>query len=253
MRTYFPWCALVCVAGLALGLDAHAETQASHALSTEPGTATTATAATPSQPSVPILTRQEALIQGLKQIQLSNDGVRDLVKATEKTGSITPQKFEEMVDKIVVDGGSLTKDQGEELKSLFKNELGPVKDSPVGAEFNSAAKRLLEAKQQTTTPDETKSTAKGTPETAKTQTPDGTLAGNAALQGQTLQGAVDAELGQLGQQLGAQAKAPESDIAKQLAVTQELLKGLQAEREFLAAVGGVVSRRAFSTPFARSF
>ncbi len=141
MWTYFPWCALVLVAGLSQGWDARGELR-SHG--PEEGGASVST-----QASAPILTRQEALIKGLKQIQLSAEGVRDLVKATDQATSLTPQKFSQLVDKIVGTQGTLSKEQGDELKTLFKTELGAVKDSPVGAELNTAAKRVLEIKETT--------------------------------------------------------------------------------------------------------
>ncbi len=228
MRTYFPWCALVIVAGLALGWEAHAEPQ-SHASPSEEKTPP-ATQTTSPQSSVPVLTRQEALIQGLKQVQLSSEGMRDLVKATDKAPSLTPAKFNEMVDGLVTSGGTVTKDQGDELKTLFKNELGAVKNSPVGTELNVAAKRLLEAKESTrvTSPETAgaKNPQAGQDGTAQPQAPNGQLAGNAAL-GPELQAALDAKFGQL----AARAKNPEESlVAKQLALTQDLLKNLQAER-----------------------
>ncbi len=220
MRMWFPWCALCVVVGLALSRSAVAESR-DHTGPDEP--AASSSTSSP-QSGAPVLTRQEALIQGLKQIQIPSEGIRDLVKATEKTANLNPQKFSEIVDKIQGEG-NFTKEQGDQLKQLFTTELGEVKNAPVGLEINTAAKRVLEAAETTrvTTPDPNAKALAG-----EKGAPDGSLAGNASL-ASALPSVLEGRLSQLESQLGAgkgQPLSKEEVNAKQAALTQELLSRL---------------------------
>lgn len=220
LQKSLPW-ALVLVMGLLLGGKAGAEQTPSHAGEDPASPKAPPTAAVPA--AAKVLTRQEALIQGMREIRLTPEGVKDIVRATDKVPTLTPQKFGEMVDKLATVDGTVSKNQAEQLKTLFKTELAPVKDSPVGTELNTAAKRLLEASE----------VAKASPPPPNppgteppNNIPNGQTAGNASIES-----AVNAKVAELEQQFAAKNGAGgDPNIAKQLEATQALLRSLEGQR-----------------------
>lgn len=93
---------------------------------------------------VRVITRQEALIEGLKDINIERPALEELVKFTEENPNLDPKRFSQVVDQIVEEQPLVvTEEQAEGLKQLYEKELGPVEGSELGTEFNLAAQRVL--------------------------------------------------------------------------------------------------------------
>ncbi len=91
------------------------------------------------------LTRQQALVQGMRTMGLERFPLERLARLMEERPSANSEQFTKMLD-LATEAmpGAVTPAQKEKLKRLYKEELGQVKTEP-GTEFVAAA-RLLAGK-----------------------------------------------------------------------------------------------------------
>lgn len=104
----------------------------------------------------PQKTRQELLVEGLRNSQLSKPVLAEIVKTTENSPKLTTEQFKDFVDKLVETPlFSVSEEQAQELKDLYNEVFQAVEnqaaqtddiDAPAtGKELNVAAKQVLES------------------------------------------------------------------------------------------------------------
>lgn len=103
-------------------------------------------------PTTVTMTREDALVQGLRKINLQRAALGKIMELAQARSNLDVKGFDDIVEKFVPKEGSqnagkeakITREQADHLKKLFKDELGSVKDSELGKEFGKAAKRVLD-------------------------------------------------------------------------------------------------------------
>ncbi len=102
----------------------------------------------PSQKSeAPSITREEALISGLKALNLDPSVLEKIISFTRKNPNIDEKNFYAFIDTLAKEENSLlNEEQAQKIKELFNKELGNVEYSEKGKEFGKAAQKVLNQK-----------------------------------------------------------------------------------------------------------
>lgn len=99
------------------------------------------------------VTRRDALVRGIRGIRLRPATLEELIRITGNNPRMDVDGFEQAINAMVTAASfEISREQAEQLKKLFKEELGLVKDSDLGAEFNQAAKQVLKEIQTASLP-----------------------------------------------------------------------------------------------------
>ena len=131
-----------------------AERRGSHSTPADQGVVPAASTTPPAQPNPPqaqqqavetLLSRQQALVQGLRDNKLSSAALDQIVRYAENNPTASKERFAELVEFAAqARPGEISDQQKIALKQLYEKELGGEKNNP-GQEFASAARLVRQA------------------------------------------------------------------------------------------------------------